>query len=96
MKARLAAALVLLCGCSSARAASVETAPAPPPFFCERSHTNHAWSYQHRGIYVEGAGGVFAFRHGPGDQALLRVPADSMTEAALLARWAPGRAPAGT
>ncbi|HEX6038830.1 hypothetical protein, partial [Longimicrobium sp.] len=71
----------------------VAAAPAVPPFYCERSHTNRARSYQHRGLYVDGDGAVFRFQHGRGDQALLRVPADSMTEQALLARFAPGRAP---
>jgi hypothetical protein len=87
---------VLLCGCRSASAAPADPHPAQEPFYCERSHTNHAWSYQHRGIYVDPRGGVFRFEHGRGDQALLRVPADSMTEQALLARFAPGRAPVGT
>jgi hypothetical protein len=90
------AALVLLGGCLSAGMVWRGAAPAAPPFYCERSHTNHAWSYQHRGVYVDPAGGVFGFAHGRGDQALLRVPADSVTEQALLARYAPGRTPAGT
>ena len=95
---RFAALSLLLCGCQSARAAipSPEEPPARQRFYCERSHTNHAWSYQHRGIYVDGGGAVFQFRHTAADQALLRVPADSLTEERLLARYAPGRAPAGT
>ncbi|WP_420125638.1 hypothetical protein [Longimicrobium sp.] len=94
-----AAIVLLLCGCQSARAGTPEPAETPsgaPSFYCERSHTNHAWSYQHRGIYVDSAGAVFSFRHDSGDQALLRVPADSLTEQRLLARYAPGRTPAGT
>lgn len=65
-------------------------------FFCERSYTNHAWGYQHRGIYVDRIGGVYRYEHGRGDQPLLRVPADSLTEQALLARYTPGRVSAGT
>lgn len=92
------AAQVLLGGCPSARAGTApasETSSAAQPFFCERSYTNHAWSYQHRGVYVDAAGEVFSFRHGRDDQPLLRVPADSLTERALLARYAPGRARVG-
>jgi hypothetical protein len=73
----------------------VDARPARQSIFCERSHTNHAWGYQHRGIYVDGAGGVFRFEHGRGDRTL-QTPADSVTEAALLARFAPGRVSAGT
>jgi hypothetical protein len=92
---------LLLCGCRSASAgtaAPADTQPAQqqPSFYCERSHTNHARSYQHRGIYVDPQGEVFSFEHGRGDQALLQVPPDSMTEAALLARLTPGRARADT
>lgn len=91
-----AAALALLGGCPSAQAADgAESASAVPPFYCERAYTNHAWGYQHRGVYVDRDGGVFSFRHEGNDQVLLRVPADSLTEQALLARYAPGRAPAG-
>jgi hypothetical protein len=85
---------LLLCGCRSASAGTSAPADTPaqqPSFYCERSHTNHAWSYQHRGIYVDHEGAVFSFQHTRDDQALLQVPADSMTEAALLARYAPGR-----
>lgn len=91
--------LVLLCGCQSARAGTVplaEMQPAAQPFVCEHSTTNHAWSYTHLGIYVDSGGAVFSFRHGSGDHALLRVHADSMTEQALLARFAPGRTRAAT
>lgn len=91
---RTSAIILLLAGCQSARAGTVpsaETTAAAPSFFCERSYTNHARGYQHRGIYVDSAGAVFSFRHARGDQALLRVPADSLTERALLARYAPGR-----
>jgi hypothetical protein len=94
---RTVAIVLLLCGCQSARAGTpAETQPGAPPFYCERSHTNHARAYQHRGIYVDSAGAVFSFQHGRGDQALLRVHADSLTEEKLLARYAPGRTPAGT
>jgi hypothetical protein len=90
----------VLCGCRSASAGTPPPAdPRPaqqPSFYCEHSHTNHAWSYQHRGIYVDPKGGVFRFEHERGDQALLNVPADSVTEQALLARFAPGRASVGT
>ncbi|HEX2210728.1 MAG TPA: hypothetical protein VHG93_23805 [Longimicrobium sp.] len=89
----------LLCACQSAPPENVppaETAADPPSFYCERSHTNHAWSYTHRGIYVDGKGFVFRFRHSSRDQPLLRVHADSLTEERLLARYAPGRTPAGT
>ncbi|HEX6368975.1 MAG TPA: hypothetical protein VF006_08580 [Longimicrobium sp.] len=68
-----------------------ETRTAAQPFVCEHSTTNHAWSYTHRGIYVDSGGAVFSFQHGSDDHALLRVHADSMTEQALLARFAPGR-----
>ena len=93
------AIILLLCGCQSARAGTpqpAENQPAARPFFCERSHTNFAWSYQHRGIFVDSGGAVFSFRHGRGDSRLLRVHADSMTEQALLARYAPGRTRAAT
>lgn len=90
MRTICAAVLVLLCGC-----ATVPPPSAPPPFFCERSYTNFAWSYQHRGVYVDGDGGVFAFRHGRGDHGLLEVHADSLTREALLARFAPGRVRVG-
>lgn len=96
---RFAAIVLLLSGCRSARAGTpepVEAQTAAQPFFCERSHTNFAWSYAHRGIYVDSGGAVFGFRHGRGDQALLRVHADSLTEQALLARYAPGRTRAAT
>lgn len=96
---RSAAILLLLCGCQSARAGTpqpAQTQAATPSFYCELSTTNHAWSYRHDGIYVDPQGTVFRFEHGPGDQALLRVPADSLTEQALLARFAPGRRPVGT
>lgn len=97
LRLRPIAIAVLLCGCQSARAGTVAPAETQArPFFCERSHTNFAWSYQHRGIYVDASGAVFRFRHGRGDQALLRVPADSLTERALLARFAPGRESAGS
>ncbi|HEU4882543.1 MAG TPA: hypothetical protein VFT45_09870, partial [Longimicrobium sp.] len=79
---RSAAFLLFLAGCQSARAStapSAEETPAAAQFYCERSHTNHAWSYQHRGIYVDPQGGVFQFEHGRGDQQLLQVPADSVT-----------------
>jgi hypothetical protein len=92
---RTATILLLVGGCRSARAAA-NVDPQTRSFFCERSHTNHAWSYQHRGIYVDGAGSVFRFEHTDADQHLLRVPADSMTEQALLARYAPGRRQVGT
>lgn len=94
-----AAALVVFGGCSTARAGTVadgEAASAAASFYCERSHTNHAWSYQHRGFYVDGEGAVFSFRHGREHQPLLRVPLDSLTEQALLARYAPGRTRAGS
>jgi len=87
--------LVVVGGCRSAQAGTVAEGQAQP-FFCERSHTNHAWGYRHRGIYVDGAGGVFRYVHGTADHRLLRVPADSLTEQALLARYAPGRRPMGT
>lgn len=93
---RTAVMVLLLCGCQAARAGTpepVETQTAAPSFFCERSYTNHARAYQHRGIYVDSDGAVFSFRHASRDQALLRVPADSLTERALLARYAPGRTP---
>lgn len=90
MRPSFAAALVLLSGC-----ASVPPPSAPRQFFCERSYTNFAWSYQHRGVYVDGDGGVFAFRHGRGDHELLEVDADSLTREALLARFAPGRVRVG-
>lgn len=91
-----AAALALLCGCHPARAGTVEAASGVPSFVCERSYTNHARGYQHRGVYVDGAGGVFGYRHAPADQRLLRVPADSLAGEALLARYAPGRTRVGT
>lgn len=85
-----AALFVLVGGCRTAQAGTA--APAQQQrFFCERSTTNFAWSYIHRGIYVDADGGVFRFQHARGDQGLLRVHADSMTEQALLARYAPGR-----
>ena len=87
--------LVLVGGCRAAQAGTV-AAVQQPRMYCERSHTNQAWSYHHQGIYVDPDGGVFAFEHAPGDQALLRVPADSMMERALLARYAPGRRQVGT
>jgi hypothetical protein len=92
------AAIALLCGCQSARAGTVpaDDVQPPPSFYCERSHTNHARSYQHRGIYMDREGGVFRFEHGRGDQALLRVDADSVTEERLQARVAPGRARVAT
>lgn len=96
---RIAAALAAIAGCTSARAAAVadaETPAATQSIYCERSHTNHAWSYQHRGIYVDAAGSIFRFEHARGDQHLLRVPADSVTEQALLARFAAGRRQIGT
>jgi hypothetical protein len=95
---RIAAIALLLCGCRSARAGTVpvDDAQQPPSFYCERSHTNHAWSYQHRGIYVDPRGTVFRFEHGRGEQALLQVPVDSVTEQALLARYAPGQTQIGT
>ena len=96
---RTSVALAILGGCRSAQAGAVpppEPAPAAQSFFCERSHTNHARSYQHGGIYVDREGAVFSFQHGRGDQALLQVPADSVTEQALLARYAPGRTRVGT
>jgi hypothetical protein len=89
-----AAALLLVSGCRSARAGT--PSQAPQPFFCERSHTNFAWSYQHRGLYVDGGGQVFSFRHAREDRPLLQVHADSLTEQALLARYAPGRTRAGS
>jgi hypothetical protein len=91
--------LLLLAGCQSARAGtgpSAREASSAARFYCERSHTNHARAYEHRGIYVDPEGAVFSFRHGRDDHALLQVPADSLTEQALLARYAPGRTPAGT
>jgi hypothetical protein len=91
---RTSAIVLLLCGCQSARAGTPEpakTQSAAQPFFCERSYTNHARGYQHRGIYVDGGGAVFSYRHGRADSPLLRIPADSLTERALLARYAPGR-----
>jgi hypothetical protein len=93
------AIILLLCGCQSARAGTpeaTENTPAARPFFCERSYTNHARGYQYRGIYVDSGGAVFSFRHARGDSRLLRVHADSMTEQALLARYAPGRTRAAT
>jgi hypothetical protein len=92
---RTAGILLLVGGCRSARAAA-NVDPQTRSLFCERSHTNHARSYQHRGIYVDAAGSIFRFRHARGDQHLLRVPADSVTEQALLARFAPGRRQIGT
>lgn len=92
-------AFVVLLGCASAGAGGAsggEPAPAVPSFYCESSHTNHARAYEHRGVYVDGEGEVFRFRHGQDDQELLRVPADSLTEQALLARYAPGRAGVGS
>jgi hypothetical protein len=93
---RTAAILLIVGGCRSARAAASTDTQQTRSFFCERSHTNHAWSYQHRGIYVDAAGSIFRFEHARGDQHLLRVPADSVTEQALLARFAPGRHQIGT
>lgn len=91
-----AALLVIVGGCRTARAGTAAPVPEQTRLYCELSHTNHAWSYQHEGIYVDPDGGVFRFEHAPGDQALLRVPTDSMTEQALLARYAPGRRRSGT
>ena len=100
---RSAAVVLVLGGCRSASAGAAP--PADPPvdaqpsrqaFYCERSYTNFARGYQHRGIYVDPSGGVHRYRHGRADAPLLRVPADSLTERALLARYAPGRGSAGT
>jgi hypothetical protein len=99
---RTSAIVLLLCGCQPTR---VDTMPRPDalpptyaapfvhPFFCERSYTNHARGYQHRGIYVDGGGAAFRYQHERDDSRLLRVPADSLTERALLARYTPGRTP---
>lgn len=102
MRSRTAfiAALAFLCGCPASRdkGDSVAAVPPPavPPFYCERTITNYAWSYQHRGVYVDGAGAVFSYRHEREDQRLLRVHPDSLTEQALLARYAPGRTQIGS
>jgi hypothetical protein len=97
IKPLLAAAVLLgvVAACRTAQA-GIPASPGParvqqPRFYCERSHTNHARAYTHRGIFVDADGGVYRYQHGRGDQALLQVPADSMTEQALLARYAPGR-----
>lgn len=100
---RSALIFLILSGCRSASARPVPPAgppvdarPAQESFFCERSYTNYARGYRHRGLYVDAVGGVFLYEHGRADYPLLRVPADSLTEQALLARYTPGRVSVAT
>ena len=44
--------------------------PSSPPtvrqhFLFEKSYTNFAWGYQHRGIYVDGRGDIYSYQYGP-------------------------------
>jgi hypothetical protein len=55
-----AAASLGMLGPGSSPAATNQD-PIVQRFVCERSYTNFAWGYQHAGIYVDRAGGVYRF-----------------------------------
>jgi hypothetical protein len=58
-------------------------------FVCERSYTNFAWGYQHRGIFIDRDGGLFRFS---ASTSTLPRPARSsdLGEAEMEAKYGPG------
>jgi hypothetical protein len=52
-------------------------------FLCERSYTNFAWGFQHRGIYVDGRGTVYSYAYQRGEKPWSRGRDAMLTEQAL-------------
>ncbi len=59
--------------------------------FCERSYTNFAWGFQHRGIYVDSEGDVFRYEYQRDDRVWSPKQPDSPTEQELEDKYNHGR-----
>jgi hypothetical protein len=99
---RVAYPLVILClgvsFCTSGAAdsqtdESQRSLPEPsntPKIFCERSYTNFAWGYQHRGVYVDPQGNVYSYAYAAGDKPW-SPRTDSPAEQELEEKYSHGR-----
>lgn len=59
-------------------------------FLFESSYTNHAWGYQHDGIYIDNQGNVYRYAYQKGDKPWL-PQSNSFTEQELEEKYSHGR-----
>jgi hypothetical protein len=69
--------------------------PLPKPsmkhrIFCEKSYTNFAWGYQHRGVYVDPQGNLYSYASAAGDKPW-SPETGSPTEQELERKYSRGR-----
>jgi len=74
--------------------------PTDPPaktgrVLFEVAYTNHAWGYNHQGMYVDNEGNIYTYRWPMGEGARWTHDGNLYTEAELTAHYAPGSASAG-
>jgi hypothetical protein len=65
----------------------ISGAPSRQLFICEREYINFAFGRVRRGIYVDGAGGVYSYAYRRADKAWLPSKDGTYTEAELLEKY---------
>ncbi|HEX4948500.1 MAG TPA: hypothetical protein VFZ34_17635 [Blastocatellia bacterium] len=68
-----------------------QPAPTPQKAYCERSFTNFAWGYQHKGIYIDPEGNLYSYSYQPKDKPWSPKQDDAPTAAELEDKYSHGR-----
>lgn len=65
--------------------------PTPQKVYCERSYTNFAWGYQHKGIYLDPQGNLYSYSYQPKDKPWSPKQDDAPTATELEDKYSHGR-----